>query len=284
MKKLLRNIYCGITGEKKPSGEGYDFKIDFNGNTPEDVVQIVSPYFEEAVFEDNTYWFGYRFNGKVERDKRDYFIKYLKEVQEEPQIDEDNEYFDVDYSPESISEYDLNEMIVRSMRGIHMDSRSVDTIIYPASSSNNLVRIIVKCIRRFLHNSDMLNFVEVSKADPENIEFDIDQFRQDEQSGYASLPPSLSVEDIYNMIERAKMQKDFSLRRDIHPTFVRRYLSNFLEVKKATNGLSDATNVLIVDDFFTTGTTVREIVRIVKKYNPTCNIYIFTLMGNRRVK
>ena len=97
------------------------------------------------------------------------------------------------------------------------------------------------------------------------------------------MPAGLTIDKLEKELSKIKQQSDFSLRRDVHPTSIRHYISNFLEIKKATDSLSDSRNVLIVDDFMTTGTTVNEIIRIIDQYNPDCKIFIFTLIGSKRV-
>ena len=41
----------------------------------------------------------------------------------------------------------------------------------------------------------------------------------------------------------------------------------------------DAKNILIVDDINTSGSTLRELLRIINEINSNCNIYIYTLIG-----
>ena len=63
---------------------------------------------------------------------------------------------------------------------------------------------------------------------------------------------------------------------------IRPYVRNFMELKNVDKALQSAEQVLIVDDFKTTGTTLAEMIRIIRQYNPHCQIYIFTLLGNSR--
>ena len=55
-----------------------------------------------------------------------------------------------------------------------------------------------------------------------------------------------------------------------------------MELKNVDKALQSADQVLIVDDFKTTGSTLSEMIRIIRQYNPTCQIYVFTLLGNGR--
>lgn len=278
----MKRVYCGLKG--KLNNGKYSFKVDFNDNSSDDAIQFIEPYYFESSIDDNTYWFGYRFNGSLNKDYRDAAIKYLKDVQEEPEETEDNEYDYIDYSPDSISEFDLNQMIIRSIHGIGLDKQSIDTVVYPVSSTSNLVRLISKCIRRYATNSDSLTTLEVIKSNPANIQIDIGRIERDRANGRLDLPESITPERIEKMIDEVHQASDFSLRRDIHPVKLRHYVDNFLEIRGTSDALEDARNILIVDDFMTTGTTVKEIIRIIRKYNADCSICIFTLVGNNRVR
>lgn len=284
MKKYLQNIYCGIRGTYNNSTRKYDFTVDFDGNTDEDVVQFIKPYFTQSLYEDSVYWFGYRFNGKLDKAYRDAFIEYMKNVQEEPPVDEDDEFGDVEYSLDSLSEYDLNQMVLRLLKGIKLNKYNVDTIVYPKSASNDLVRLTVKCMMRYLADSDKLSYVEVTKADPKNIDIDIDAFLNDIKHGVISVPKTYTRADLEYLLNQIHQSTEFSLRSDIHPVALRHYVKNFLEIKNADASLENALNVLIVDDFFTTGTTISEIISVIRKYNRECSIYIFTLLGTRRIR
>lgn len=39
-------------------------------------------------------------------------------------------------------------------------------------------------------------------------------------------------------------------------------------------------NILVIDDINTSGSTLNEILRILNKVNHDCNIYVYTLIGN----
>lgn len=41
----------------------------------------------------------------------------------------------------------------------------------------------------------------------------------------------------------------------------------------------NAKNILIIDDINTSGSTLREVLRILNEINSNCNIYIYTLIG-----
>ena len=285
MKKLIKQaIFCGISG-KMGRDSKYHFTVDFEKNDPEnDAIQFIKPYFKASQLRGvNIYWFGYQFNGHLEKDYRDACIEYLKNVQVEPEINDENMYDDIVISDEGISNIDLYNMIERSMRGINLDNLSVDTIIYPESTTNNLVYQIVDSIKTYLRDSIRLTTLAVKKANPANITIDIDRCMSDISSGRLDDNDGMITKSYLTDLQNKIRNLDqFSLRNDIHPICLRRYVGNFIEFRDVNNALANADKVLIVDDFKTTGTTLSEIARIIRSYNNHCQIYVFTLLGNSR--
>lgn len=285
MKKLIRQaIFCGISG-KMGCDSKYHFTVDFEKNDPEnDAIQFIKPYFRQSQLNGvNICWFGYQFNGKLDRVYRDACISYLKNVQPVPTITEDNMYDDHIISTDGISEADLYTMIERSFRGLGLHNLSVDAVVYPISSSNMLVKYIAKSVRRYLNECSRLSFHEIVKADPKNITIDVVGCMADINDGLLDDCDGLITKSyLMDLQDTVRSKSEFSLKQDISPMSIRPYVSNFLALKDANQALNSAEKVLIVDDFNTTGTTLSELVRIVRQYNNTCQIYVFTLLGNSR--
>ena len=284
MKRYKRQpIFCGILGKKDKTGK-YQFTVDFENNTPEDAIQFIKPYFKTSQISGaNIYWFGYQFNGKLETEYRDACISYLKNVQPEPVITEENQYDDIVISNDGIYEADLYNMIERSMRNFRLDNLSVDAVVYPISTSNNLVKYIARSVRRYLNNPSRLTLHEIQKADPKNITIDVASCMSDIDDGIIDDYHGLITEDyLYNLQNEVQNKAVFSLKEDIKPTEIRPYVRNFMELKTVDKALKSSERVLIVDDFKTTGTTLAEMIRIIRQYNQDCQIYVFTLLGNNR--
>jgi len=284
MKRYKRqSIFCGILGKKDKSGK-YQFIVDFENNTPEDAIQFIKPYFKTSqIGGANIYWFGYQFNGKLDKAYRDACIAYLKNVQPEPVITEDNQYDDIIISNDGIYEADLYNMIERSMRNFHLDNLSVDAVVYPVSTTNNLVKYIARSVRRYLDNPSRLTLLEIQKADPKNITIDVSRCLADIEDGIIDDHNGYITADyLYNLQDEIHNKTQFSLKSDISPMEIRPYVRNFMELRNVDKALKSSDRILIVDDFKTTGTTLTEMIRIIRQYNPTCQIYVFTLLGNNR--
>ena len=284
MKKLLRKVYAGISGKYDENSKRYKFSVDFDKNDNDDVVKFIEPFFRQSSIDGNTYWFGYSFNDGQPNPRRDEFIQFLKHVQPEKLVDPEDEWSGIEYNDESITETDLASMIIRSLDRIRLRRFSVDTIVYPESKSGNLVNMIVRCISRYVESAKKVSLEEFQKNDASEIDFDFARFEEDLVDDTIDVPDFVNDQYIHNMLSRARSADTFSLRKYIKPAVLRNYVSNFYKINKDISAIINSDVVLVVDDFGTTGTTIRELIRNIRELNQDCEIYIFTLMGNMRRK
>ena len=130
------------------------------------------------------------------------------------------------------------------------------------------------------HESSKLT-IELVKSLPQNIDFDFDAIKAacgDNVNKYTQIEKYVAQ----SLLPKIKTLSYFSIAENIRPKY-RPYVKNFLnfeteEAKKAFESLNHP-KTLIIDDINTSGSTVAEIVRIIKKVNPSAEVYIFTLLG-----
>ena len=175
-------------------------------------------------------------------------------------------------------------MIIRSLDRIHLNNYTVDTIVYPEFKSGNLVSMIVQCISRYIYKAREVASAELKKGDPSKIEFDYNAFYRQLNEGKIDVPDFVDEDYIEDMLRRARTAPSFSLRKYIRPTILRNFVTNFYNMEQGVPAVASAGTILVVDDFGTTGTTIREIIRNIREINTNCEIYVFTLMGNKRRK
>lgn len=276
MYRVLRNIYCGISGKIDENSGKYKFKIDWDDNSDEDIIKFLEPYYFESRIDGNVYWFGYKFTNKATGKYRDDFIEYLKNVQCE--YDSDDEWAETKYTDESITESELEGMIVRSLNRIDIFNKDIDTVVYPVSYSNHLVEVIADKISQYLRPEGYLDYVRLKKSNPQKINFDWNRIKDDISRG--SLPKYMTEEYILNIEGEIHNLDNFSLRKDI-PMRLRKYIQNYMDISEISGDLEGSNRILILDDFKTKGTTIREMINIIRRYNRICEIYIFTLIGKR---
>ena len=281
MKKLLKKVYAGISGKKDQTGN-YHITVDFEKNSPEDIIQFLNPY--KTKLQDHIYWFGYKYKEGIE-DKRLYnaFIDFIKTVQEDDSVEYiEQDGVNIPYSPDHITESELDSMIIRSFNSIGISKYNIDTVVYPGSSNHNIVNVMIKCIKKYFKDSDKMNFAQLTKLASNKVQLDRKQFVADLLDGVDDLK-GLDVRTIYTLQQELEEngEQPFSIRKDIHPKQLRRYVKEIFD-NESEKSLIEAKRVLVVDDFKTTGTTILDIIDKIEKVNTNddLDIYIFTLMGN----
>lgn len=76
----------------------------------------------------------------------------------------------------------------------------------------------------------------------------------------------------------------FSLAHNVKPKY-RGYIKNFIQFQDRDidkiKKLQEGTNILVVDDINTSGSTLAEIIRQLFALNHSCNIFLYTLIGKK---
>lgn len=282
MKRFLKPVYAGISGKKNQEGK-YEIKVDLENNSSTDIIQFLKPY--QTMLGDHIYWFGYKYNeGIKDKDLYNAFIEFIKNVRKDEEVEykANEEGLNIPYSPDRITESELDSMILRSLNRIGLSKYNIDAIVYPGSSNHNLVSMMINSFKKYLKNSDRITFTELKKLASNQVQLRRKDFIKDLQEGDESLD-GMSIDTIYKLQQELedKGDKPFSIRKDIHPQQLRKYVDKIFE-NEASEAIQNAHNVLVVDDFKTSGTTILDIISMIEQTNQNddLNIYVFTLMGN----
>lgn len=249
--------------------------VDNNGNVvydnrhdnDTDVIKCLNPDIYISEFLGNVYYFGYTFNDDASRKDRTNVIHWLKNI-----------------DSCGISENQLTQFIDRALNYANkrLNFSEFSAILYPRSNRSNITNVIIREIGNFSqHYTDKISF-ELIKSLPKSVEFDWDLF----DFNYSGKLFDNQYKQIYDYIENQLMPKIneldyFSLADNVKPKY-RQYIKNYLTVDESTSKFISSIKrgkILIVDDINTSGSTLREILRIVQKINNDCEIYIFTLLG-----
>ena len=248
-----------------------DNNIIYNDITDEenDIMNVVYPDIYNSEFLGNVYYFGYRFNDNASRQNRTAIIHWLKGLNKEKSIDSEN----------------LSKFIRKPLLVLDREENlsSFSAVIYPRSNRSNLTLQINKEIGNLTqHYTDKISY-ELIKNIPDNISFDWNLFDYD----YNSEIGDNQYNQIYNYIENTLMPKIhnleyFSIADTVKPKY-RKYIENYLmfensKVEKTVKSIKSG-KILIVDDINTSGSTLTEILRIIKAINNSAEIFIFTLIG-----
>lgn len=85
------------------------------------------------------------------------------------------------------------------------------------------------------------------------------------------------------LMPKLKSLDYFSIAQIVKSKY-RPYITGFLDFKNIDDcnrfANLQGSDILVVDDINTTGSTLHEILRKLGKLNNNCNIYIYTLIGN----
>ena len=257
----MKLIYDGI------SIENDSVQYNDTADSENDIMNIVEPDIYKSEFDGNTYYFGYTFKDSASRKDRTTIIKWLKNI---------NGY--------GIDETTLRKFIDKPLRYFdkEVNLSEFSIMISPRSGRSDLTKIIVSELHRFMQHDTLKRSFELVKSLPKDVYFDWEQFDDD----YSGEIGDNQYNQIRDYIENTLMPKIhnlsyFSIADSVKFKY-RQYIKNYLNIDSSAESTIKAIQngkILIADDINTSGATLTEILRIVRKINNKCNIYIFTLIG-----
>ena len=246
-------------------------EIIYNTNFDDEnnIINVVYPDIYNSDFLGNIYYFGYKFTDTASRKDRTTIIHWLKTIDKENCIDNNS----------------LSRFIQKPLINLDKeeDLSSFSAIVYPRSNRSPLTMQINKEIGNLTQRyTDKISY-ELIKNIPDNISFDWDLFNYN----YEGEIGDNQYNQIYNYIENVLIPKIhnlsyFSIADSVKPKY-RKYIQNYLmfDNKETENAIKSIQKgkILVVDDINTSGSTLIEILRLIKAINNDCEIYIFTLIG-----
>lgn len=252
----------------KRTDDGYSF--DFSRDEFNDIINTIGLKISISSFSDNIYYFGYEFTKNTNSIERANFIKWLKKLK----------ISDVNNDVASF----IDRPLIQLNKEINLNN--INAFIYPMSGQNDLLKIIKQEVVRCLPHSVNKYSIDLIKNLPRNIQFDWESFEtiyKDENiSTYRNMKKYIQNE----LLPSIQKSEYFSIGRDVKPR-CRQFFMNYLkfENEKQEKLLKQIQkgSILIIDDINTSGSTLNEMLRIVRSINPDCIIYIFTLIGKSSV-
>lgn len=195
------------------------------------------------------YFYSYRFNADIDKVNKLNLINYIKR-----DLQEKKEY-----------QHLINKAIIGLFNNPYFELSDVDLILIPQSSSTLNFDIATK-IKNKIPNALFLKDTIV-KNELENVTLNYDLLK----SKNVKQDTIFAIE---NMISKANVNNSFKIKK-IPPKF-RKFIINFLKIdlknKQLLNQIVNG-KILIVDDFAISGTTFKEIDRIINLYSPKEIIY-----------
>ena len=263
MKRVTVRVSSGVIIDSVTKEISFHFKKD----TAKDSIKLTGIVLRESSMVGNIYLYGYEFTANATRDEKSVFVGQLRAY---PELA--NEAIDSNFE----------EFIMRPIYKLGSKIDKINCILYPQSRSM-LNRMMIAAIYAYasIPGKNYLTF-EMLKVAAKDVTFDYDEFERDMQD-------IMKPRTYRQMLKRIKKGMDtlpnatyFSIA-DTLPAAARKYASPFLEfpnddrIKPAIEGQ----NVLIVDDIVTSGASVLQMIKAMRKVGTPKSITIFTLLGKQ---
>lgn len=258
---VIKELYEGLSIE--------DGKVVYNSDidNPNDIMNTIEPSIYKSEFSGNIYYFGYTFKDTASRKDRTTVIHWLKNI---GQI--------------GIERNALIRLIDKTLlyfdRAVNISD--FDCLIYPRSGRSEITKIIVQEVGRFTQRNLPMTSIEVFKSIPSKITFDWDRFDLN-YNGEIGDNQYNQIEDYVNniLLPRIHNLSYFSIADSVKYKY-RPYIQKYLNISEKDNRIIEAIRdgkILLIDDINTSGSTLTEIIRLIRNVNNKCEIYIFTLIG-----
>ena len=249
------------------------FVFDFDHDGRDDIVSLSGSGYQVEAF-GKCFYYGYEFADNVDSDVRSAFIKYVKfstPIQQYPDL-ADFIKKAVDHLSHKINLYDYN------------------LVVMPESTSG-VNQYMLRYIYRFAQPT--LRKMELVKALPASISFDMDAYEKQYlddvlENGRPRYTEAQKVEvrrSIGQMLDLIHQKDYFTIAKDVKKSRLRPYVMHFLKFADKADEELCATirkqNVLVIDDVTTSGSTLNEVLRVLRILNEDNEINIFSLIGRK---
>ena len=252
---------------------GQRFIFDFEHDGGNDLVSLTGEGYQVEAF-GRCFYYGYEFSEQVDSNLRSAFIKYVK------------------FSEQLQDNPELTQFIKRAVDNLNrkINLYDYDLVVMPESSSK-VNQYMLRYIYRFAQPT--LRKMELVKALPANISFDMDAFEQqyledvleNGRPRYTEAQKAEVKQSIGQMLDLIHQKDYFTIAKDVKKSRFRPYMMQFLKFATQADEELCATirqqNVLIIDDVATSGSTLNEILRSLRILNEDNDISIFSLIGRK---
>jgi len=264
IKFIQKDKEPSMPWEKKTEGVTYkndEFLFDFKTDSGDDIIHLSykSDLLKKGKFHGNKIIYGCQIIKKNNKDEFT-FLRSLKDINNS----------EVKISPENYQL--LLNKIINKFNYEHPVGE-YDIIISPASKSKLLLDIVKKLKAKDINV--LLSNDSIIKNTLDGIKIDYEKYK-------STTPTKWDIkEELDKQFKRATKDGDFKMKK-ISPRF-RKFFSNFLVFKNENqrriyNAIRNG-RVLIVEDYITSGSTLKEMLRLIEELCPQ-DLEIFVFIKN----
>ncbi len=249
------------------------FVFDFEHDGTDDIVSLTGEGYQVEAF-GKCFYYGYEFSDQVDGNVRSAFIKHVKFTD------------DLQNNP------DLTQFIKKAIDQLNRRINLYDyNLVLMPESSSRVNLYMLRYIYRFAQ--PLLRKMELVKSLPASISFDMDAYEQsylndvleNGRPRYTQAQKEEVKQSIGKMLDLIHQKDYFTIARDVRKSRFRPYMMNFLRFASEQDKELCATirnqNILVIDDVTTSGSTLNEILRVLRILNEDNKVSIFSLIGRK---
>ena len=268
-------IYEGIR-EDEHGHYILDTEFDFD----EDIIFLTNNTSGKGKVGNTEYYYGFEFNPKVKPNEQSKFRTALKHKFKDESVfyNQEAERFVLE------GLYRMDEM---------KNINDFEVVISTASTygEETLTGLICQCIWELAKDEAKVLNIQLIKEFCENVIFDEDRAREalakTQRYGHSESELDSAIKSLKKQFEKAKAEGGLFKMKNYKPVAGRAGFINFLKFaneydQKLYETLLAGTEVLICEDFITSGSTVNEIIRFLNMFNPNTKISVFVLINQLR--
>lgn len=257
----------GVSYNQETKSFTFDFDYDFDN----DIIELQQKSYSYKYF-NKCYYFGYQFVDYADSKTRTEFIHSLK------------------FPDGHISEQDKNKFITNAIDALDdkIKLHQYNVVVYPESISE-LNRDMFSYLSRFAL-PEIASF-ELVKELPKNIEFDYNRFKfnvlesklENGRPRYTEKQKEEVIENIKKIMDEIHKLEYFSIARNVKNQKYKPFFKNYYKFKneedKSLFEKIQKSNILVIDDIMTSGTTISLLLQALRTLNDSNNIVVFSLIG-----
>lgn len=267
-----------ITNDGVRKDDKGKFIFDKKTDLTTDIIELTKDISGQKITNNLTYFYAYEFKEGTDRDLQRDFRNALKHKISDDSFFYSDELFDF-----------VEDGVFRLDKYKRIDEFKVMITTQPTTDDNTLLNLVETLITDYSTTS-FVSFKLIKKLieevtfDPEKAANALRNTKKYSNEGEASIRSA--VNSIIRKIKQQNPKDVFQIKR-FNPVVARVGFSNFLKFKnewdeRTYRNLENGTDILVADDFVTSGSTLKEMIDLLTSVNPNNKITAFAFINQLR--